>query len=203
MDHRHEIETITLPDAQGHLIAVMSDTHGAPHANLIPFLQEKKPSLIFHAGDVGGDMGFIAELEDICPTIFVRGNVDPTGRQWPDSKTIHLKLWRSAQIDFLLLHMAMGRLKLLEEARTLLAKNPAQIVVFGHSHVPFFGTEGEVCLFNPGSAGPPRWGLPITMGLIEVSPKQMKFKHFNLKTKEQWTPAKAAAAKASESGLDD
>jgi len=70
----------------------------------------------------------------------------------------------------------------------LLRQHPAQVVIFGHSHLPFLGTEGKVCLFNPGSAGPPRWGLPTTLGFIQNTADQLTFKHLDLRTGEEWRP---------------
>jgi predicted phosphodiesterase len=60
-------------------------------------------------------------------------------------------------------------------------------VVYGHSHIPFLGKQENTVLFNPGSAGPPRMGLPITMGFIEIS-DQTRFRHLDLQTGEQWKP---------------
>jgi putative phosphoesterase len=92
------------------------------------------------------------------------------------------------RLSILLLHFAMVHLKLNKMALSLLRQRPADIVIFGHSHIPFLGSEEKITLFNPGSAGPPRFRLPITMGLIEVSAHQVKFKHLDLQTGTTWLP---------------
>jgi putative phosphoesterase len=187
MVYRHTTRTINLPDIQNCLVAVISDTHGKPHPNLFPILERHPPSIILHAGDLG-DLDLITELEEISQTVYVRGNVDPTGSIWPDSVALRIKLGASFQIDLLLLHVAVVHLKLNKNALNLLRQHPAQTVVFGHSHIPFLGMDGKICLFNPGSAGPSRMGLPTTMGFIEVSSGQLSFKHLDLRTGEQWKP---------------
>ena len=187
MGHRHVTRSIDLSGHKGCLIAAISDTHGKPHPSLFTTLAQYRPSLILHAGDVG-NLDLITELEGVAQTVYVRGNVDPTGPMWPDSVFLRTKFDASRQIDLLLLHVAIARIKLNREALTLLHQNPAQIVVFGHSHIPFLGLDGERCLFNPGASGPSRMRLPITMGFIEVSHGQLNFRHLDLRTGERWKP---------------
>jgi putative phosphoesterase len=187
MLQRHEAKTIELPDGKNDLVAALSDTHGKPHPNLFPILEQRRPSIILHAGDMG-DVGLINELERFAPTVYVRGNIDPTGPLWPDSVALRIKFSKVGQLDILLLHIAVARLNLNKTALNLLNQKPAQIVVFGHSHVPFLGMDGKRGLFNPGSAGPSRMGLPTTMGVIEFSQAQLSFKHLDLRTGEQWKP---------------
>jgi uncharacterized protein len=187
MVHRHVTRSIDLSGHKDCIIAAISDSHGKPHRNLFPAMEQYRPSLILHAGDVG-NLDLIMELEGVGQTVYVRGNVDPTGPMWPDSVSLRIKLDSSRQIDLLLLHSAIARFKLNREALNLLRQNPAQIVVFGHSHVPFLGLDGERCLFNPGSSGPSRMRLPITMGFIEVSHDHLNFRHLDLCTGERWKP---------------
>ncbi len=187
MTQRHETRTINLPDTEDCIVAVISDTHGRPHPRLFSVLEHHRPSIILHAGDVG-DLDLIKELEEIAPTVFVRGNVDSAGPVWPDSLSLHINLGKAIQMDLLLLHIAVARLRLNKETLNLLHESPAQVVIFGHSHIPFLGMDGKTCLFNPGSAGPSRMGLPTTMGFIEISSGQLKFKHLDLKTSERWIP---------------
>jgi uncharacterized protein len=184
---RHERSTIDFSEHRDARIAVLSDTHGRPNPALFPVLKKHRPSLILHAGDVGGPE-LLKELEKISPTIYVRGNVDPAGPAWPDSLSLHITLGSADWVDLLLLHVAMADLRLIRSARDLLQRDPAQIVVFGHSHIPFLGTDGNVTLFNPGSAGPRRWDLPTTIGLIEIAADQLRFKHLDLHTGEEWRP---------------
>ncbi len=191
MARRHGTRTIELPDTGICSVAVVSDTHGKPHPNLFPLLEARRPSLILHAGDVGG-LFLIRELEKIGPTAYVRGNVDPTGPDWPDSVSLSLRLG-SSRLDLLLLHFAVARLKLNTAAVDLLNRYPSQVVIFGHSHVPFLGVDGRVSLFNPGSAGPARWRLPTTIGLIEIASDRTTFKHIDLLTGGEWKPERGTS----------
>ncbi len=191
MVRRHETRTIELPEAGDLTVGVVSDTHGRPHPNLFPLLDQHHPSLILHAGDMG-DLDLVTELEAFSPTVYVRGNVDPTGPAWPDSVSLGITLGPSRRIGLLLVHFAVARLRLNRNVVSLLRENPAQIVVYGHSHMPFLGRQQDIVLFNPGSAGPPRMGLPTTLGLIEIS-DQIRFKHVDLRTGELWIPPPHAA----------
>jgi len=191
MAHRHVTRTIEFPNTEICSVAVVSDTHGKPHPNLFPLLDARRPSLILHAGDVG-DPFVIKELEKISPTNYVRGNVDPTGPDWADSVALSLRLG-SSRLDLLLLHFAIAGLKLNTAASDLLNRFPAQVVVFGHSHMPFLGMDGRVSLFNPGSAGPARWRLPTTIGLIEIASDRSTFKHIDLHTGGEWKPTRKAS----------
>ncbi len=187
MLQRHENRLIDLPDIERGLVAVISDTHGKPHASLFPIVEQYKPLLILHAGDVG-DRDLSGGLEEVSPTVFVRGNVDLAGPGYPDSVSIRIKLGKTFSMDILLLHIAIGRMRLNRDTLDLLQQHPAQVVVFGHSHIPFVGEDRGVWLFNPGSAGPVRMRLPTTMGLMEISSGQISFKHIDLKTGKQWVP---------------
>ena len=187
MAHRHRTLAIELPEESNGIIAVLSDTHGRPHPGLFSALEEHRPSLVLHAGDIG-DTSLLKEMETFGPTVCVRGDIDPMGPLWPDSIMLHAKLPGEFHLEILLLHIAVARFRLKKNALGLLQKYPAQIVVFGHSHVPFIGMDGTICLFNPGSAGPSRMGLPTTMGLIEPSHDSLRFKHLDLKIGKEWKP---------------
>jgi uncharacterized protein len=187
MLQRHATRTVDLSGVEGSVVGVVSDTHSTPHPGLLPALKELHPSLILHAGDVG-DPHLLTELKGISETVFVRGNVDPRGSTWPDSVTLHIQLDKGRRLNLLLLHFAVVHWKLNGTAWSLLQRNPAQIVIFGHSHLPFLGVDGKITLFNPGSAGPPRFGLPITLGLIKLSIQGVTFKHLDLQTGKTWSP---------------
>src|SRR3990170_2277666 len=187
MVYRHESRLIDRHDIEHGLIAVISDTHGKPHASLFPILEQSRPLLILHAGDVGNPT-LLAGLKKVSPTVFVRGNVDPTGPTYPDSVSLRIELGRTFKMDLVLLHIAIARIRLNRDTLNLLHQNPAQMVVFGHSHVPFVGEDNGVWLFNPGSAGPARMGLPTTIGLIELSSGSVSFRHIDLQTGKQWSP---------------
>jgi len=187
MIEKHENRTLDLPPVDRCRIAVLSDTHGNAHPTLFPILQERRPSLILHAGDVG-NADFLKELERIAVTIFVRGNVDPPGPGWPDSVSLRMTQGGTDRLHLLLIHFAAAQMKLDRKVLGLLHRFPAQMVVFGHSHIPFIGMDGKIGLFNPGSAGPRRWGLPTTIGLIELSDGRLGFEHLDLRTGTPWRP---------------
>jgi putative phosphoesterase len=187
MPQNNITRTIDLSRVENSVIGVVSDTHGRPHPGLLTALKQVQPSLILHAGDVG-DHRILTEMKEICETFFVRGNVDPRGPDWADSLTLHIQMEGGHRLSLLLLHFAMVHFKLNKLAWSLLRQRPADIVIFGHSHIPFLGSEGKITLFNPGSAGPPRFRLPITMGLIGISAPRVRFKHLDLQTGTAWVP---------------
>lgn len=72
-------------------------------------------------------------------------------------------------------------------ARTAKAEG-ARLVVCGHSHVPFIGSDKGVTVFNPGSIGPRRFTLPIVLGTIDVSAAGFKLAHIDAATGQTWLP---------------
>jgi putative phosphoesterase len=179
--------TIDLADHGKVLVAVLSDTHGKPHPSLFPLLKRSRPDVILHAGDVGPS-DLLSEFEAFGPTAFVRGNMDPSAADWPDTLSLRIVLAETRKLDLLLVHIGLTHRKLMPEVWNLLRKEPARMVVFGHSHMPFVGSESGIALFNPGSAGPPRMGLPIAMGWLELTADGVCFRHTDLKTGREWKP---------------
>jgi uncharacterized protein len=124
-------------------IGVIADTHGLIRPEALEAL--KGVDLILHAGDIGGDH-VLEALRAIAPVEFVRGNNDnDTGYE---TKII-------------------GRILLTHIFREELLATDADIIVFGHSHTPRNEVVGGKLLFNPGSAGPRRFKLPVCLGVIE------------------------------------
>ena len=113
--------------------------------------------VIVHAGDVGGSH-VLQELGELAPVIAVRGNVDlePWARGIPDRRRLDL-----GGAPVLLLH-----------DRAAVGPDPARkgtrVIVFGHSHQPLAEQDGPVLWFNPGSAGPKRFQLPVSLGFLEI-----------------------------------
>jgi predicted phosphodiesterase len=64
----------------------------------------------------------------------------------------------------------------------------AQLVVCGHSHVPFIAQERGLTVFNPGSIGPRRLHLPIVFGTIAITPDRVRLAHINCESGEPWSP---------------
>jgi putative phosphoesterase len=138
------------------LIGVISDTHGLMRPQALIALRGS--DLIFHAGDVGS-ADVLDHLNAIAPTHAVRGNIDT--RSWaralPDTRVVE-----AAELRFFLLHI-----------RAELALDPVSAgyaaVIFGHSHKPSVEMRNGVLWLNPGSAGPRRFGLPVTVARIRVA----------------------------------
>lgn len=112
---------------------------------------------IIHAGDVG-DPKILDELAAIAPVTAVRGNVDkdPWARKLPETEVIEL-----GGVSLYVLH-DLAQLDLKPQAAGF------KVVISGHSHIPRQETRDGVLYFNPGSAGPRRFKLPITVGRLVV-----------------------------------
>ncbi|WP_336366047.1 metallophosphoesterase family protein [Marinobacter sp. C2H3] len=136
-------------------IGVISDTHSKIRPEALAALAGSE--LILHAGDVGRDEVLDA-LEAIAPVIAIRGNIDKAGRA-------------AALPDVQDLAFLGHRFYMLHDVKTL-AFDPHgryRVVVAGHSHKPRNEWVGDVLYFNPGSAGPRRFTLPISVGRLQVS----------------------------------
>lgn len=132
-------------------IGVISDTHGLLRPEALQALAGS--SLILHAGDIGRPE-VIAELERLAPVIAVRGNVD-TGA-WADA----FPETRTEQVGGCRIHLLHDRKQLAVEPAGL------DVVVAGHSHQPLNEVRDGVLHFNPGSAGPRRFRLPVAVGRL-------------------------------------
>ena len=137
------------------LIGVISDTHGLMRPEALTALRGVEH--ILHAGDVG-DIAVLDALREIAPVTAIRGNVDVSGAcaELPATDVVELgdKL-------FYLVHSVHD-----------LDINPVAagvaMVVSGHSHKASVEVRGGVVFFNPGSAGPRRFSLPVTVGFVTV-----------------------------------
>jgi putative phosphoesterase len=144
-------------------VGVISDTHGLMRPQALAALQGC--DLIIHAGDVG-NTDVIKELAGIAPTHVVRGNIDRG--DWAASLPT-TELVEAGERLFFVLH-EISQLDL----------DPAQAgfaaVVFGHSHQPSIGTREGVLFLNPGSAGPRRFKLPVTVARVGVSGPRLRLR---------------------------
>ena len=142
------------------LVGIISDTHGLVRPEAIAALAGS--DLIIHAGDVGR-REVIGELRRVAPTFAVRGNIDT--QAWAAS----LPMTECVEVGetlFWVLH-EISRLDL-DPAHADFAA-----VVFGHSHKPSIETREGVVYINPGSAGPRRFRLPITIARVSVSGRKV------------------------------
>lgn len=137
------------------MIGVISDTHGLLRPEALAALRGSQH--ILHAGDIGA-AGIIPELEKLAPVSAIRGNVDrkPWTQRFPETEIIEL-----GGLSFYIIH-DVHALDLNPQAAGFAA------VISGHSHQPKQEIRGGVLYFNPGSAGPRRFTLPISVGMLEV-----------------------------------
>ncbi|HEY1903340.1 MAG TPA: metallophosphoesterase family protein [Terracidiphilus sp.] len=136
-------------------IGVISDTHGLLRPEVAPVLAGVDS--VLHLGDVG-KISILRELEKIAPVTAIRGNVD---REGPCSEL--------PETDVVLLE---GRYVYMLHDLNTLHLDPAAakfaVVLYGHTHVPVFYKKKGVLYFNPGSCGPRRFELPVTVGLLTI-----------------------------------
>ncbi len=173
--------TIAAPDGRA-MLAVVADTHSHPHPDTKRWLTARSPAAILHAGDIG-ELTVLEELETIAPVYAIRGNIDSRERDLPDVLAIDVGALR-----LVLVHIGVAGPRLRADAAKVARAEKAQLVVCGHSHVPFMGAERGLTVFNPGSIGPRRFNLPITFGMIEVAPTGIRLSHVDAETGRPWTP---------------
>jgi putative phosphoesterase len=136
-------------------IGVISDTHGMLRDEALIALTGVDH--ILHAGDVG-DPGILAALAEIAPVTAIRGNVDTSGAcaELPATEAVELG----------------GKLFYLVHSVHDLDIDPVAagvaVVVSGHSHKPGIELRSGVLYLNPGSAGPRRFKLPISLALVTL-----------------------------------
>ena len=162
------IGEVELPDQDEVSIVVVADTHSRPHQNGLAQIESKAPFRIIHGGDIG-QLSVLDQLEQIAPVIAVRGNIDPMDVGLPAIQVI--KWTRNGDVcsTWLLTHIAVRGPKLYPEIKDAAQHHGAQLIICGHSHVPFIGRDHDLAIFNPGSIGPRRFSLPITFGTIRMS----------------------------------
>ena len=138
------------------IIGVISDTHGLLRPEAVELLRGSQH--IIHAGDIGSPE-IIPALEKIAPVTAIRGNVDTQSwaRRFAETEVVELE-----GLHIYVIHDA-NALDLNPKAAGFAA------VISGHSHQPNQGIKDGVLYFNPGSAGPRRFKLPISVGRLEIT----------------------------------
>lgn len=143
------------------MIGIISDTHGLLREEAVREL--RGTDLIVHAGDVGSPE-ILDRLREIAPVTAVRGNVDRGA--WADG------LPATATVT------AAGSALLVIHQLSELEGDPAALgyaaVVSGHSHKAVMEKRGGVLYLNPGSAGPRRFRLPVTLARMRAEPGSLK-----------------------------
>lgn len=150
------------------IVGVISDTHGLLRPEALAALTGSEH--IIHAGDIG-DPEIIPALQKIAPVTAIRGNVDraPWTNRFPETEVVEL-----AGLHFYIIH-DLDALHLNPRAAGFAA------VISGHSHQPKQEVKDGVLYFNPGSAGPRRFRLPVSIGMLEVSGSKITGKIIELK----------------------
>jgi putative phosphoesterase len=136
-------------------VGLISDTHGLLRPEALAALAGV--AQIVHAGDIGSE-NVLAQLRSIAPVTAVRGNNDKDSwaRRIPETEVLKIE-----RVTLYVLH-DLGELDLDPAAAGF------SVVVSGHSHKPLVKTKDDVLYVNPGSAGPRRFKLPVTVGLLEI-----------------------------------
>ena len=143
------------------LIGVISDTHGLLRPEALAALRGS--DRIIHAGDIG-DPEILDRLSEIAPVTPVRGNVDRESwaRNIPETNILEV-----GGTSIYVLHI-LESLDLKPEVAGMHA------VIYGHSHFPKQEIKNGVLYFNPGSAGPRRFQLPVTIGKLIVDARKIR-----------------------------
>jgi putative phosphoesterase len=137
-------------------VGVISDTHGLLRREAVAALEGAE--LIIHAGDIGRPE-VLAQLRNLGPTTAVRGNVDTED-------------WAAALPETASIQVGGLRLWVLHDIARLdvdLAAAGFAAVIYGHSHRPAIEMREGIVRINPGSAGPRRFRLPVTVARLEVA----------------------------------
>ena len=149
-------------------VGVISDTHGLLRREAVAALEGAE--LIIHAGDIGGPE-VLAQLRGLGPTTAVRGNVDTQG-------------WAAALPETASVQVGAVRLWVLHDISQLdvdLAAAGFAAVIYGHSHRPAIEERDGILRINPGSAGPRRFRLPVTVARLVVSGGKVRAEIVTLK----------------------
>jgi hypothetical protein len=159
----------TFPEDKNHFtLGIISDTHGLLRDEAVDALQDC--DLILHAGDIGAP-SVIEELSAIAHVVAVRGNMDrdEIAGKFPLTETIQLK-----EVLLYLIH-DIGRLDLDPGVSGI------QAIIFGHSHEPVIHKQDGILYLNPGSAGPRRFKLPVSVARLYVKGKKLDAELITLK----------------------
>ena len=138
------------------MIGLISDTHGLLRDRALEALRGSE--LIIHAGDVG-QPEILTKLRQLAPVIAVKGNIDKGSwaSEWPATAMVE-----AGPATIYVLHD-------IQELDLDPAAAGIQIIVSGHSHKPSSTEKSGVLYINPGSAGPRRFRLPVTLALLDLA----------------------------------
>jgi len=143
------------------LVGVISDTHGLVRAEALTAL--KGVDVIVHAGDIGTP-AVLTALHAIAPVIAVRGNNDRGA-------------WARRIPDTAIVRVGDARLYVLHDVHDLdfdAQQAGFAAIIAGHSHKPLVMARDGIVFLNPGSAGPRRFTLPVTVARLRVSGRRVR-----------------------------
>ena len=152
-------------------IGVISDTHGVIHPAIADVFANVDH--IVHAGDIGGEHVLDA-LRALAPVTSVEGNND---RDATGEAIVRIKL---GTLRLLLTHILPRPHNPASRVVASLRAEPADVAVFGHSHLPHNEVIDGVRYFNPASAGPRRFDYPVSVGLFEKTGREWSAVHVAL-----------------------
>jgi hypothetical protein len=158
------------------VVGVISDTHGLLRAEAVAALRDC--DLIIDAGDIGS-ADILDELRSLALVKAVRGNIDtePWAQTLPELEVVEID-----GVSVYVLH-DLKQLDLKPEAAGFAA------VISGHSHKPSIESRSGVLYLNPGSAGPRRFRLPITLAKMKIAGKKISAEVIDLETGEVYLAA--------------
>lgn len=145
------------------IVGVISDTHGKVRPEALDALAGS--DVILHAGDVGGPH-VLEALQAIAPVHAIRGNVDLPSALRSRKRASFDPDWAAGLPDTLDLELGGARVHLVHALADLAPATRANVIVSGHSHQPSVERRDGILWLNPGSAGPRRFSLPVTVALL-------------------------------------
>jgi len=150
-------------------LGIISDTHGLLRPGAVEALSGCDG--ILHAGDVGA-LEILEALAQIAPVTAIRGNVDTDAwaRTLPKAEVVEV-----SGVSIYMLH-DLGQLDLKPEVAGF------RVVVYGHSHQPKIEEKSGVLYLNPGSAGPRRFHLPVSVGKLTIEAGKVRAELVELET---------------------
>ena len=140
-----------------HLVGLISDTHGLMRSEALKAIRGTE--LIIHCGDVG-DPAVLSELRSLGPVRAIRGNNDKGA--WASNLPARDEVEVGGHMIYVLHNLA--------ELDFEPASAGFTVVVSGHSHKPIVEKRGKILYVNPGSAGPRRFSLPVTVAMLALQP---------------------------------
>jgi uncharacterized protein len=147
-------------------IGVISDTHGLLRPEAVSAL--RGVDHVLHGGDIGGE-DVLSALREVAPVTAVAGNIDGF-RCGEAGETARVVL---GGVRFFLTHILDRPARPRGEVQAELRREPADVVIFGHSHLPHDEVLDGVRYFNPASAGPRRFDYPVSVGMLELQRRRV------------------------------